>query len=337
MAQRNVIEVKDLRTHFRMEEGELKAVDGVSFAIKSGQTFGIIGESGCGKSITARSIMRIISKPGRIVSGQILLARENATPLDLARLRPDSETMRGIRGKEISMIFQEPMTSFAPVYTIGKQIVEMIALHHANNQKIAREIAIEMLDAVGIPNPSQTIDRYPHELSGGLTQRAMIAMALSCRPSLLIADEPTTALDVTVQAQILELMSHLQEQYGMAILYITHNLGVIAEVAEEVAVMYLGEIVEYSTTETILHSPHHPYTTNLLKAIPKVGRKARVKLQTIPGTVPMPLNRPKECGFCSRCLEAIAGLCDSAQPALQEIEPGHFVRCFLYYKEREGD
>ena len=337
MTHSNIIEVKDLKTYFRMEEGELKAVDGVSFEMKPGQTLGIIGESGCGKSITAHSIMRIISRPGRIVSGQILFLRDNTEPLDLALLRPDSETIRGIRGKEISMIFQEPMTSFAPVYTIGKQITEVITLHIANDQKKAREIAIDMLNDVGIPHPAQTIDSYPHELSGGLRQRAMIAMALSCHPSLLIADEPTTALDVTVQAQILDLMSHLQERYGMAILYITHNLGVIAEVAKEVAVMYLGKIVEYSTTDTILHTPRHPYTMNLLKAIPKVGRKARVKLQTIPGTVPMPLNRPQECGFYSRCSEAIGGVCDTAQPALQEIEPGHFVRCFLYHKEQEGD
>ena len=330
-----VLEIKSLRTYFNLDEGTLKAVDNVTFQVGTQQTLGVIGESGCGKSVTAQSILRIVPPPGKIVGGQILLRRNGGEPADLTRFDPAGKDIRAIRGKEISMIFQEPMTSLSPVHTIGNQIMEAILLHRTRDKAEARELAIEMLGRVGIPNPTLRIDSYPHQLSGGLRQRAMIAMALSCSPKLLIADEPTTALDVTVQAQILELMRHLQEQYGMAILYITHDLGVIAEIANKVAVMYLGKVVEYAETREIFHKPLHPYTVNLLKSIPTMGKKARVRLLAIKGTVPIPLNLPKQCGFFSRCPDAMPGKCDVAVPELVEVEPGHWARCFLRNTKRE--
>ncbi|MBA7635647.1 Oligopeptide transport ATP-binding protein OppD [subsurface metagenome] len=249
---------------------------------------------------------------------------------------PNSEEIRNIRGKEISMIFQEPMTSLSPVHTIGNQIMEAIFYHDTRDKAVAKEITLEMLHRVGIPDPQQRINEYPHQLSGGLRQRAMIAMALSCKPTLLIADEPTTALDVTVQAQILDLMNNLQEQIGMSILYITHDLGVIAEISNEVAVMYLGRVVEYADAVTVFKSPLHPYTVLLLKSIPKIGRKARARLDAIQGTVPIPLNPPRECGFYSRCPGAIEGICNKEVPALTQIGEGHLVRCFLHSKEKEA-
>jgi peptide/nickel transport system ATP-binding protein len=330
-----VLEIKALRTHFTMDEGILKAVDDVSLQVERKQVLGVIGESGCGKSVTAQSILRIVPSPGRIVSGEILLRRDGGDAVDLARLDPSGQEIREIRGKEISMIFQEPMTSLSPVHTIGNQIMEVVLLHDACGKGEARSRAIEMLTQVGIPNPALRIDAYPHQLSGGLRQRAMIAMALSCSPKLLIADEPTTALDVTVQAQILELMRRLQEQYGMAILYITHDLGVIAETADNVAVMYLGKVVEYATMRDTFHGPLHPYTVNLLRSIPTMGRKARVRLAAIKGTVPIPLNLPRQCGFFGRCPDAMPGTCDVAVPALREVSPGHQVRCFLHHDKRE--
>ncbi len=330
-----VLEIKNLRTYFNLDEGTLKAVDNVTFQVGTQETLGVIGESGCGKSVTAQSILRIVPPPGKIVGGQILLRRNGGEPVDLTRFDPAGRDIRAIRGKEISMIFQEPMTSLSPVHTIGNQIMEAILLHRTRDKVEARELAIEMLGRVGIPNPALRIDSYPHQLSGGLRQRAMIAMALSCSPKLLIADEPTTALDVTVQAQILELMRHLQEQYGMAILYITHDLGVIAEIANKVAVMYLGKVVEYAETREIFHKPLHPYTVNLLKSIPTMGKKARVRLLAIKGTVPIPLNLPKQCGFFSRCPDAMPGKCDVAVPELVEVESGHWARCFLHNEKRE--
>ena len=330
-----VLEIKGLKTYFNLDEGTLKAVDNVTFQVGARETLGVIGESGCGKSVTAQSILRIVPPPGRIVDGQILLRRDGGDPVDLTRFDPAGRDIRAIRGKEISMIFQEPMTSLSPVHTIGNQIMEAILLHRTRDTAEARELAIEMLGRVGIPNPTLRIDSYPHQLSGGLRQRAMIAMALSCSPKLLIADEPTTALDVTVQAQILDLMRHLQEQYGMAILYITHDLGVIAEIANKVAVMYLGKVVEYAETREIFHKPLHPYTVNLLKSIPTMGKKARVRLLAIKGTVPIPLNLPKQCGFFSRCPDAMPGKCDVAVPELVEVEPGHWARCFLHNEKRE--
>jgi oligopeptide/dipeptide ABC transporter ATP-binding protein len=329
------LELTDVKTYFYLDEGVLKAVDGVTFSIAQHETLGLIGESGCGKSVTGQSILRIVPNPGKTLAGQIVYYRDSEEGKDLAALKPSGDEIRSIRGKEISMIFQEPMTSLSPVHTIGAQIMEAILLHATRDKGEAKEIAVSMLDRVGIPNPSQRIDAYPHQLSGGLRQRAMIAMALSCNPSLLIADEPTTALDVTVQAQILELIKELQVQFGMAILYITHNLGVIAEVSDNVAVMYLGKIVEYSTAQTVFHSQLHPYTRDLMKSIPQVGRKARERLAAIKGTVPIPLNLPVECGFYARCSDAMDGICNKAIPALHEVQEGHWVRCFLHHREEE--
>ncbi len=332
-----VISVNNLKTYFYLEEGILKAVDGVTFDVKTAETLGIIGESGCGKSVTAQSILRIVPPPGKTISGSVYLHRNGDAPEDLVSYKVNSDQIRAVRGKEISMIFQEPMTSLSPVHTIGNQIIEAILLHKTDNKKEARKLAIEMIDKVGIPDPGQRIDSYPHQLSGGLRQRAMIAMALSCNPSLLIADEPTTALDVTIQAQILELMRELQQQYNMAILYITHNLGVIAEISNDVAVMYLGRVVEFSSCKKVFHKPMHPYTENLMKSIPKVGKKARTRLEAIKGTVPIPLNLPRECGFYPRCQKAMEGVCNKGVPALKEVEEGHFVRCYLYHKENEEE
>jgi peptide/nickel transport system ATP-binding protein len=331
-----VLSVKNLKTYFYLDEGILKAVDDVSFDVKRGETIGIIGESGCGKSVTAQAILRIVPPPGRTLSGTVQLYR-NGNVETLTDYKPNSDQIRDIRGKEISMIFQEPMTSLSPVHTIGNQIIEAILLHKTKDKKEARALAIDMIARVGIPNPELRVDAYPHQLSGGLRQRAMIAMALSCNPSMLIADEPTTALDVTIQAQILELISELQEQFHMAVMFITHNLGVIAENSEDVAVMYLGKIVEYSDCKTIFHKPMMPYTENLMRSIPKVGKKGHERLEAIRGTVPIPLNLPRMCGFYERCQKAMEGTCNRAVPVLKEIEEGHFVRCFLFHKEEEEE
>ena len=309
-----LLEVQDLKTYFFVEEGILKAVDGVSFTVNQKETLGLIGESGSGKSVTAASVMRIVSSPGKLVEGQILLHSDGEV-IDLAQLNPSGSEIRSIRGKEISMVFQEPMTSLSPVHTIGNQIRESILL-------------------VGIANPAQRINAYPHQLSGGMRQRAMIAMALSCHPRLLIADEPTTALDVTVQAQILDLIKELQAQFQMAVLYITHDLGVIAETCHRVAVMYLGRIVELGSVRDIFYRPLHPYTTLLLKSRPRLTQGARERLESIEGNVPVPLDPPLECGFRGRCPEAIKGVCDMSVPELIEWEEGHWVRCFLYEKTR---
>ncbi len=330
-----LLEVKDLRTYFYLDEGTLKAVDGVDLTIGRGQTLAVIGESGSGKSVTARSILRIVPRPGKIASGEILLHHTDEQVLDLTALPDSSKKLRAIRGKDISMIFQEPMTSLSPVHTIGNQIVEGILLHKTQDRHEARRIALDMIEKVGISNPAQRIDEYPHQLSGGMRQRAMIAMALACDPALLIADEPTTALDVTVQAQILDLMRRLQREFGMAILYITHDLGVVAEIADEVDVMYLGRVVEAAETKKIFQKPRHPYTIGLLKSIPKLGKKAHTRLDAIEGTVPLPLDMPPQCGFYSRCPRAIKGTCDRSVPVLAEIEPGHKVRCFLYSDQKE--
>jgi len=309
-----LLEVHNLKTYFYLDEGILKAVDEVNITIKKGETLGLVGESGCGKSVTAQSILRIVPSPGKIVGGKILFYHQfgntQEDPINLARLHPSGRKIRAIRGKDITMIFQEPMTSFSPVHTIGNQITEAILLHRTKDKKEAREITIEML--------------------GGMRQRAMIAMALSCNPSLLIADEPTTALDVTVQAQVLELMKDLQTEFGMSILFITHNLGVIAEMSDEVAVMYLGKIVEYASVEDIFYTPLHPYTQALLKSIPKVGKKAHVRLESIEGVVPLPLDLPQGCTFYSRCQETKKGICNKENPPLIEVKKNHKVRCFRY-------
>lgn len=329
MNNNKLLEVKNLRTYFLLDEGTVKAVDGISFEINKGKTLGIIGESGCGKSVTALSIMRLTGPKSKIVEGEIIYYPEDKDkPIDIAKLDPLGPEMRSIRGKEISMIFQEPRASFSPVHTIGEQIIEAIQLHQKLDKKRARETAIEMLRVVGIPRPELRIDEYPHQLSGGLCQRAMIAMALSCKPQLLIADEPTTNLDVTIQAQILELLKQLQELFGMAVIMITHNLGVIAETAEDVIVMYLGKIVESAKVDELFENPLHPYTRALMESIPHIGPKRR-RLKAIKGIVPDPYNLPNGCTFHPRC-EYVMPECEENLPELKEVKPGHKVSCFLY-------
>jgi oligopeptide/dipeptide ABC transporter ATP-binding protein len=333
-----LLRIENLKTYFFLDEGTVHAVDGVDMEIKRGRTLGVVGESGCGKSVTARSILRIVPKPGRIVEGEITLYQGFEddgihTLIDEVRLTdldPRGAGIRSIRGCQISLVPQEPMMSLSPVHTLGNQIMEAIILHQKVTKAEAREKAAEMLDLVGMPQPTRTIDRYPHELSGGMRQRGVIAMALSCHPSLLIADEPTTALDVTTEAQILQLMRRLQDELGMAILYITHNLGVIAQMAEDVAVMYLGKVVEQANIDTIFHNPMHPYTQALLRSIPRLGQRTqdRRRLAAIRGMVPDPYAIPTGCSFHPRCSEAVAGKCDQQDPPLVEVEPGHKVRCF---------
>ncbi|MGC9522992.1 MAG: ABC transporter ATP-binding protein [Anaerolineae bacterium] len=325
----SLLDLTNLSTFFYLDEGTLKAVDGVSLSIPRNETLGLIGESGCGKSVTALSILRLVASPGELVNGQILLRTDQGV-VDLARLDPNGDDIRRIRGKEISMVFQEPMTSLSPVHTIGNQISEAILLHRTNDKKEGRDIALDMLNRVGIADPIRRYKEYPHQLSGGMRQRAMIAMALSCHPSLLIADEPTTALDVTVQAQILDLIRELQHDFGMAVLYITHDLGVIAEMCHHVAVMYLGKIVELGSVRDIFHRPLHPYTLGLLKSRPKLIGGARERLSPIKGNVPVPLDPPPACGFWDRCPQMIKGRCDASVPELIQQDNGHWVRCFLY-------
>ena len=333
-----LIRVNDLKTYFFLDEGTVRAIDGVTFDIKRGQTMGVVGESGCGKSVTGQSILRIVPHPGRIVEGDITLYRyrngngasQQVEAVELAKLDPRGELIRSIRGAEIALIFQEPMTSFSPVHTIGNQIMEAILLHQQVTRDEARQIAIDMLRHCGLPRADDVINRYPWELSGGMRQRSMIAMALSCEPSLLIADEPTTALDVTTEAQILTLMRSLQEEMGMAIMYITHNLGVIAEMAEEVIVMYLGKVVERADVDSVFYDPKHPYTQALLRSIPKIGRRSRVRLDTIKGMVPDPYNIPPGCTFHPRCSSFMPGVCDVAEPPMTDLGDRHLVSCFLY-------
>ena len=329
-----LLEVKNLQTHFAMREGVVCAVDGVSLTVRNGQTVGVVGESGCGKSITARSILRIEPRPGKIVGGEILWRRahQNGQPtvVDLAQLDKAGAEIRKIRGAEIAMIFQEPMASLSPVHTIGFQIMEGILLHQHVTRAEARAIAIDTLQLCGMPQPAQTIDRYPHQLSGGMRQRAMIAIALACRPNLLIADEPTTALDVTTQAQILSLMRRLQAELGMAILFITHDLGVIAKMTEYVVVMYLGKIVEAAPVKELFGAPKHPYTEALLRSIPQLGRTGGERLAVIPGNVPDPFSAPPGCPFHPRCHRFIPGVCDTGEPPEFTVAPGHTVRCVLY-------
>ncbi|MCC6169247.1 MAG: ABC transporter ATP-binding protein, partial [Caldilineaceae bacterium] len=306
------------------------AVDGVSLDIQPGKTLGLVGESGCGKSVTAHSILRLLPRRiSRIAGGEIIFRRADGKLVDMTTLNPDGEVIRSIRGNEISMIFQEPLTSLSPVHSVGNQIAEAIALHEGLNPKEARAHSIDLLQQVGIPNAPQRFDEYPHQFSGGMRQRAMIAMALACSPRLLIADEPTTALDVTIQAQILELMQKLQDDLGMAILIITHDLGVIAETADDVAVMYMGKVVERASAETIFNQPLHPYTVGLMRSIPQLGSRSKERLTPIPGSVPDPFSIPPGCAFSSRCPAPKRPACFQEVP-LQEIAPGHWVRCTLY-------
>lgn len=317
---KKVLEVKNLKTHFFTEKGIVKAVDGISFGIERGKTIGIVGESGCGKSITSLSVMRLISKPGRIIEGEILL-----DGVDLVKL-PDDEMLK-IRGNDISMIFQEPMTSLNPVFTIGDQISEVIILHQKLSKIEARKKSIEMLKLVGIPRGEQLIDEYPFQLSGGMRQRIMIAIALACQPKVLIADEPTTALDVTIQAQILELMNDLKSKLDTAIMLITHDLGVVAEMCDHVVVMYSGKVVEEGDVRTIFATPKHPYTIGLMNSVPKLTEESD-KLDSIPGSVPNPLKLPTGCAFNPRCKFAIEE-CKVNQPVLMEMDEGHKVSCFI--------
>ncbi len=316
-----ILEIRNLRTYFYTDDGVVPAVDGVSFSLAKGGTLGVVGESGCGKSVTALSVMRLVpTPPGRFVDGEIILE-------DIDIVKKTNTEMRTIRGNLVSMIFQEPMTSLNPVFTIGNQIMEAIMLHQRLSRKEAKAKTVEMLRRVGIPSPEQRTREHPHQMSGGMRQRAMIAMALSCHPRLLIADEPTTALDVTIQAQILDLMMRLREELSMAIMLITHDLGLVAEVAERVVVMYAGKIVEGADTLTIFKNPQHPYTQGLLGSIPKL-HEDRIRLQTIEGNVPNPFRLPTGCRFHPRCAY-VKEPCLKEEPALMEVESGHQVRCWL--------
>ncbi len=330
-----LLDVQDLKAHLPLEEGLLKAVDGISFSIRRGETIGLVGESGCGKSMAVRSIMLLAPNFAKI-SGTVIYHPQAGDPVDIAQLDAHGERIRDIRGGEIAMIFQEPMTSFSPLHTIGNQITEAIRAHRTQDRKEARKIAIDLLGRVGMSNPSQRMSEHPHQLSGGMRQRAMIAMALSCEPSLLIADEPTTALDVTVQAQVLQLMRDLQDEFGMSILYITHDLGVIARMVQHVAVMYLGKIVEFTDVDSLFYQAKHPYTAALIKSIPKIGKKSRRRLESIQGAVPVPINRPPGCGFFPRCSVAMPGLCDRVDPPLVQVAPDHAAACFVYPEAAEA-
>ena len=349
-----LVEIQNLRVEFDVRAGIVKAVDGVSFDIYRGQTLGVIGESGCGKSITARAILQMVPKPGRIANGQVIYHRRTkgsaqTDVINISKLDPDGKTIREIRGGEIGMIFQEPMSSLTPVYTAGSHIDEAVSLHHLTpfrkvgdqltetiqahkqiNKEESRQIAIAMLRRVGIPKPEQRVDSYPHQLSGGQRQRVMIAIALSCHPAMLIADEPTTALDVSIEAQILDIMREMQADENMAIMFITHNLGVIAEMAQEIVVMYMGKQVERANAIDLFYEAKHPYTKALLQSIPKVGRKTSARLASIEGMVPDPFNLPTGCVFHPRCPSFMPGKCDKIAPTWKQLVGDHWVSCLLY-------
>jgi oligopeptide/dipeptide ABC transporter ATP-binding protein len=325
-----ILQVRDLHTHFFADEGVVRAVDGTSFELYAGRTLGIVGESGCGKSVTARSLLRIVERPGRIVSGEILLRRTDGTVTDLVKLPADGTEMRAIRGGEIGLVFQEPMSSLSAFHTVGDQLIEAIRLHTGLSKRAARSRAIELLALVGIPRPSQRVDAYSFELSGGLRQRVMVALALSAEPRVLIADEPTTALDVTTQAQILELIRRLQRERDLAVILITHDMGVIAEMADDVVVMYLGHEVEKGPVDAIFHAPRHPYTQSLLRSIPSVMAEPRARLATISGSIPHPFARPSGCPFHPRCPDYMRGVCEQDFPAEVLIGEHHATACHLY-------
>ncbi|MDF0726530.1 ABC transporter ATP-binding protein [Cytobacillus sp. S13-E01] len=314
--------VKELQTHFYGDSGVVKAVDGVTISVNKGETVGVVGESGCGKSVTSLSVMRLLKDtPGKIVGGSIEFEGENL-------LTKTEREMRKIRGNEIAMIFQEPMTSLNPVYKIGKQLEEAIVLHMKYDNKQAREHSVKMLQLVGIPRADEIVNEYPYQLSGGMRQRVMIAMAMACKPKLLIADEPTTALDVTIQAQILDLMRNLREESDTSIMLITHDLGVVAEMCDRVVVMYAGKVVEETDVFTMFENPKHPYTKGLIGSVPKLGQKAD-RLESIPGNVPNPSNLPKGCKFAPRCSE-VMNVCLESEPELTSVEQSHTCRCWLY-------
>lgn len=327
-----LLQISGLKTQFFTDDGVIRAVDGVDLDIRANRTLCVLGESGCGKSILARSILRIVDAPGRITEGSIRYHAANGSSIDLATARSGSKALREVRGNDIAMIFQEPMSSLGPITRIGRQISETILLHRKVSRAEAREAAIELLDKVGIPRPSERYNAYPFELSGGMRQRAMIAMALSCRPRLLIADEPTTALDVTTQAQILDLIDELKEELQMSVMLITHDLGVVAEVAEDVAVMYMGKVVERSDVYSLFENPQHPYTRALLESVPRIGAARRDRLPAIRGMVPHPLAVPSGCTFRTRCDRYMPGTCDQRQPALVRHGDAQ-VACFLHSGE----
>ncbi len=350
-----LVEIKDLHVEFEVRDGIIHGVDGFTLTINRGETLGVIGESGCGKSVTAKAVMQMVPKPGKITGGEILYyQRDKYDPkkptevINITKLDPDSDEIRKIRGGEFAMIFQEPMSSLTPVYTTGTLIGEALHLHRMLPKTVgehmvqnitayrpvtkeeAREISIEMLQKVGIPKPNERVDAYPHQLSGGQRQRVMVAIALSCHPFMLIADEPTTALDVSIEAQILDLMRGLQESMEMSIMFITHNLGVVAEMAKEIVVMYMGKQVEAASTDRIFYEPKHPYTRALLQSIPKVGKRSSGRLASIKGMVPDPFHLPSGCVFHPRCPSFMPGKCDVIKPNWIEIEPDHWARCLLY-------
>ena len=350
-----LVEIKDLHVEFEVRDGIIHGVDGFTLTINRGETLGVIGESGCGKSITAKAVMQMVPKPGKITGGEILYyQRDKYDPkkptevINITKLDPDGDTIRKIRGGEFAMIFQEPMSSLTPVYTTGTLIGEALHLHRMVPKTVgehmaqnitayrpvtkaeAREISIEMLQKVGIPKPHERVDAYPHQLSGGQRQRVMVAIALSCHPFMLIADEPTTALDVSIEAQILDLMRGLQESTEMSLMFITHNLGVVAEMAKEIVVMYMGKQVEAASTDQIFYEPKHPYTRALLESIPKVGKRSSERLASIKGMVPDPFHLPTGCVFHPRCPSFMPGKCDVIKPNWIEIEPDHWARCLLY-------
>jgi oligopeptide/dipeptide ABC transporter ATP-binding protein len=316
-----LLEVRNLRTHFFSRAGVVRAVDGVSFRLQRGEILGLVGESGCGKSVSSLSLMRLVDRPGRIVSGEIVFEGRDLLALS-------KEEMRRLRGNRLAMIFQEPMSSMNPVFTTGSQIAEAILVHERVSRGAAKERVLRLMRLVGIPDPERRFRQFPHQFSGGMLQRMMVAMALACNPSLLIADEPVTALDVTIQAQILDLIKELRDQTGASILLITHDMGVVAETCDRVAVMYLGQIVETGPLEAIFGAPKHPYTGGLFASIPRLEEQVEW-LQPIPGTVPSPLNLPAGCRFCSRCPHAMP-ICAEAEPPALEVAPGHHVACFLY-------
>ena len=332
-----LLSIRDLKVHFFMDEGVVKAVDGISLDVFPGQVFGIVGESGCGKSVTMKALLRIVEPPGRLVSGQMILRRSvkgGATQaVDLAKLDPKGTEMRDVRGGQIALIPQEPMAAFSPVHTVGSQIIEAIRLHSKVNEREARKLALQQFRDVGIPEPEQRLDAYSWQLSGGLRQRAMIAMALSCNPAILIADEPTTAVDVTTQAQVLRLLRRLQQERNSAIIFITHDLGVIAQMADYVTVMYLGLVVEQGPVDHIFHNPKHPYTRALLESIPSIDMAPRANLPTITGSIPHPFNRPAGCPFYPRCSSFMSGVCDQRAPELRDLGDNQRVSCFLYHDE----
>jgi peptide/nickel transport system ATP-binding protein len=334
--QTPLVEIRDLGVEFRRREGVVRAVDGVSLHVNPGEVLGIVGESGSGKSISVRSIMQLLPQAATLARGSILFHPPGQGEIDIAKLDRKGKAIRALRGRHIGMIFQEPMTALSPVHTIGKQVMTPLLLHTDLSKPAARDRARELLQLVQMPRPDQMLDAYPHELSGGMRQRAMIAMALACSPSLLIADEPTTALDVTTEAQILDLLKSLQQRLGMAIIFITHNFGVVADIADRIAVMYMGRVVETGDVDAIFESPRHPYTRALMESVPRLGGDKQRRLKTIPGMVPDPFELPRGCSFHTRCSEAVAGTCDRLEAPNVALGRNRFARCHLLAEQTAG-